>query len=225
MSGILGPQCKSEGEAIAAASAIAGMKAPKGMTAKISVTGVSKVGNMFAASVAVEFVPVAGHEAEPANEIPTDDGKTEGEGEGEASKTSEATDVYALTPAQKNALDASVTDLSMLPRDNPLPDPTPIIQSMEQLPDPDQDLLVAEAEDGGPQSSEAFAMAEDMKNEFNDQLDDLLVIGSLSNTLEQHASNEAHNQKELDAEETRREIAEANAANTQKEAFTPDPVA
>ena len=212
MAGIIGPACKSPGEAAAAASAIAGMQgAPKGMKAKVTVTSVNPVGELFAASVAVEYVhdPNA---AEPATAeaTQTDDGKTEGEGD--ASKTSEAKDSHSLTAAQERGLDASIPDTS-------------IIQSMEQLPDPNQDLLKAEVPSaGGPQSAEAVDMAEQMKTEFNDQPDDLLVINNSSTTPAQAASNEAHNQRELDAEETRREQAEANAANAQKEALTPEPL-
>lgn len=211
MAGLIGPQCKSAGEAIAAASALAGMKgAPAGMKPKIAVTGVNQVGDMFAASVAIEFVP------DPAATVPqqddakaTDDGK--GDSEGDSSKTSEAKDFHSLNAAQERGLDSSIADPS-------------VIAAMEQLPDPDQNLLKAEVQDSGPQSAEAIAMAEEMKDEFNDQHDDILVIGNSSTTPEQHASNEAHNQRELDAEETRREQAQASAAMAQKEALSPEPL-
>ena len=211
MAGIIGPTCKSEGEAIAAATAIAGAKAPKGMKAKVSVTGVNKVGDLFAASVAIEFVPETENELEGAGASVTDTDEGKGEtGKGDTSKkTGAAPDVYALTAAQRAGLDANPNDPS-------------VIQNMEQLPDPDQNLLVAEVQDAGPQSAEAVAMAEEMKTEFNDRPLELLVVGNSATTPSQHASNLAHNQRELDAEETRREQAQANAAQSQKEALTPD---
>lgn len=212
MSGIIGPTCKTPGEAMAAATSIAASKAaPKGMKAKVTVTGVNPVGDLFAASVAIEYVPDPNAEPSAAEAANTDDGKTDGEGEGESSKSSEAKDSHSLNAVQEKGLDSSLTD------------PT-IIAAMEQLPDANQNLLVAEVQDNGPQSAEAIAMAEEMKTEFNDQPDDLMVIGNSSTTPEQHASNEAHNQRELDAEETRREQAIANAAQSQKEALSPDPL-
>ncbi len=227
MAGLVGPQCKSAGEAIAAASALAGMKgAPNGMKPKISVTGVNQVGEMFAASVSIEYVPdPAAVDQQDNTATATDDGKGEEEGDS-STKSSEATDVLAPTDVQKKALDAGVMDMAMLPREDlPEPEPVRIGESMEQLPDPDNDLLRAEVNDNSsPQSAEAIEMAEQMKTEFNDQPDDLLVIGNSSTTPEQHTSNEAHNQRELDAEETRREQAQAEAAIAQKEALALDPL-
>lgn len=207
MAGLIGPTCKSPGEATNAAMAIAnGKGAPKGMKPKVSVTGVNPVGELFAASVVIEYIPDP-DTAQPETAAQTDDGKGDDGGEGNSSKTSEVRDVYAQNTPQQNR-----------------PTDTPIIQSMEQLPAPDQNLLVAEVKDEGPQSAEAVAMAEEMKNEFNDRPTDLLVVSNSGVTPEQQASNEAQNQRELDAEETRRERAQADAANAQKEALAPDPL-
>lgn len=212
MAGLIGPKCKTPGEAANAASAIAsGKPAPKGMIAKVSVTSIDPVGDEFAASVAIEFVPDPDAVDAPVMDATqTDEGKTEGES-GDSSKDSKAKDLHTLNAAQQRGLDASLTDPS-------------VIAYMEQLPDPNQDLLKAEVETASPQSAEAVAMAEEMKTEFNDQPDDILVISNSATTPAQHASNMAHNQRELDAEETRRELAEANAAQSQKEALSPDPL-
>lgn len=207
--------------ASAAAKAMAGKAVPKGMISKIANVNVVDLGGMFVATVIVVLEPDP--QAAPEQEAKDGDGKT-GSGEGEADKSSKANDVhYVAAPKSRPQDDAAATMLLQNQNaapDAPLPQ-TPIVQSMEQLPDPDHDLLNPEIPDTalGPETlgDEAVAMAEEMKAEFNDRPEDILVISQDGITPAQHASNEAHNQRELDAEETRREAALNNAALAQDE--------
>ncbi len=219
------PQTTPEA-ATAAAIAMAGRSAPQGMTSKIVNTNVVEINGFFIATVVVELV-----ELEPEPEVAAeDDGGKEGSGESGSAKESNVTDAHTLAlAAEANA---------MAKTESPLPDlaeaqipvapaPTPIIESMEQLPDPDHDLMNPEVPDTalGPDTlvDDAIVMAEEMRAEFNDQPEDLLVISKDGITPEQQASNEAHNQKALDAEEARREAAINNAAQAQED-LTPEPV-
>ncbi len=213
--------------AAAAAKAMAGKAVPKGMISKIANVNVVDLGGMFVATVIVVLEPDP--QAAPEQEAKDGDGKTES-GEGEADKGNKANDVhYVAAPKTRPQDDAAAAML--LQNQNAAPDAalpqTPIIQSMEQLPDPDHDLLNPEIPDTalGPETlgDEAVAMAEEMKAEFNDRPEDILVISQDGISPEQQASNEAHNQRELDAEETRREAALNNAALTQDE-VRPDPL-
>ena len=211
------PQTTPEA-ATAAALAMAGRSAPQGMTSKVINTNVVEVNGFFIATVVVELEP----EPEPESDLTEDDGK-QGSGEAGTQKGNSARDSYFIPAPQKtadNELAPPVPDTA-----EPLPQ-TPVVQSMEQLPDPDHDLLNPEVPDTalGPETlgEEAVTLAEDMRDEFNDQPHDLLVIDDHGLTPEQQASNEAHNQKALDAEETRREAA-MNAAALAQDDLTPEP--
>lgn len=219
--------------ATAAANAMAGKAVPQGMIQKVVNVSVVDVGGLFVATVIVALEPdpkaaLPLQPAEPAEEetVKEDDGKTEG-GEGDAEKSSNARDSYFIpAPSQNdNAGDfpAAIPEI----KDGAMTPQTPIVQSMEQLPDPDHDLLNPEIPDTelGPETlaDDAVALAEEMRDEFNDRPEDLLVISKDGITPEQQASNEAHNQKALDAEETRREAALNNAALAQED-LAPEPV-
>lgn len=210
--------------AAAAAKAMAGKAAPKGMIQKIANVNVVDLGGMFVATVIVmlEPDPLAALE----DDVKEGDGKSEG-GDGKADKSSKAKDSYFIpAPAQNKPGDVPLPIPGPNDANAALP-PTPVIQSMEQLPDPDQNLLNPEIPDTAMGAETlgdaAVEMAEDMKAEFNDRPEELLVISKDGISPEQQASNEAHNQRELDAEETRREKAMANAANAQDD-VAPDPL-
>lgn len=218
--------------AVAAANAMAGKSVPQGMIQKVANVSVVDLGGMFVATVIVALEPdpqavVAEPDAPAEEAVKEEDGKTEG-GEGDAEKSSNARDTYFIPAPSRDGdagdFPAPAPDLN----DTPAAPQTPIAQSMEQLPDPDHDLLNPEIPDTslGPETlgDEAVALAEEMRDEFNDQPEDLLVISKDGISPEQQASNEAHNQKALDAEETRREAAINNAALAQDD-LTPEPAA
>lgn len=213
--------------AVAAAKAMAGKAAPKGMIQKIANVNVVDLNGMFVATVIVLLEPDP--QAEPEQEAKDGDGKTES-GEGEADKSNKANDVHYVAAAHTRPQDETAAAI-LLQNQAAMPDTalpqTPIVQSMEQLPDPDPDLLNPEIPDTalGPETlgDEAVAMAEEMRNEFNDRPEEILLVGQNGLSPGQQASNEAHNQKELDAEETRREIALNNAVLAQDD-VRPDPL-